>query len=101
MAAATQLPMTAPVAATIGAGMVACTEMVLGVDGRWYRGFAGAVEIIDAAAALGITPGRNDQSWYARVSGNSGIVYVPGCKVAAVFDLLGAGGAGVGDVLAL
>ncbi len=77
---------------SIDRGMVVTTEHLLAPDGHWVRAFAGHVQVLDAAATLGITPGDRDSTWYARVERreppeNGPVVYIPGCKVSAIIDL--------------
>jgi hypothetical protein len=79
------------VGAHLARGMVVTTEHLLAPDGHWTRGFAGEVDVLDAKSTIGITPGGRDHTWYARIKGGPGrgdtVVYLPGCKVAAIIDL--------------
>lgn len=67
-------------------GTVQLIENMPAPDGTWTSVFSGFVRIL-SADVTGMTPARGDTPWVAEVSGETGKVWVPGCKVSSVSNL--------------
>jgi hypothetical protein len=64
-------------------GTLLTDEPYIGPWGYWTGGYYGYITI-EPAEITGMKPARGESPWVAKVSGEIEVVWVPGCKVAAV-----------------